>query len=522
MTNYQKISSSASATILLPTFNRRDTLGQALASALHQEHSNLQVIVINDGGQDVSDIVKSFNDERVLFIDRKENRGKAYSLNEALQYATGQYIAYLDDDDLFYPNHISTLVNALENNREYGLAYSDLYKAKCRVKEDGSREILRKGVDISRDFNRFVMLYFNHVLHVSMMHRKELLEKTGLYNEDIEVLIDWDMTRRMCFFTDFYHVTEITGEFYSPIGECDRISIQQRKNHSKYFKNMLSIRNHRPPKPWPKVGDLSIIFAPEVFGSEAGAIIGGVWKHTFYPYELYLALPESDMKRLDSSMPNLIKVAVSESSTISDRINAAIECCQGEYVVILQNGFPVTNMWVERSFYALMNNPDKNTAYELENSTDQNKAIVVRKDVLKNARAVCGNVSVLESLKAIGVRIKRVDEEELPCKFDNFLQIAGQYEEDEIWEKAAKTYQYMEQNFNNNLWMKSKAANAYYKAGQYSKAYSICEQVNQVRPTVDTLLLQARIIRKNLNYNAAIDLLKDAEDILEGKQLQWT
>jgi glycosyltransferase involved in cell wall biosynthesis len=67
--------------VLIPTFNRPRYLSEALDSALNQSYRNLQVIVINDGGEDVGDIVDSFNDQRIVFINRKENRGKAFSLN---------------------------------------------------------------------------------------------------------------------------------------------------------------------------------------------------------------------------------------------------------------------------------------------------------------------------------------------------------------------------------------------------------------------------------------------------------
>mgnify|MGYP000353681217 CR=1 FL=1 len=136
--------------VLLPTFNRPRYLHKALASALQQRYRNIQVIVINDGGQDVSDVVGSFNDARVVYIDRKENRGKAFSLNEALMQARGKYIAYLDDDDLFLPNHIETLVDILENKTDCQVAYGDLYKVYCKVLPDGSRQALSKVVEVSR------------------------------------------------------------------------------------------------------------------------------------------------------------------------------------------------------------------------------------------------------------------------------------------------------------------------------------------------------------------------------------
>ena len=108
-------------TVVLPTFNRPRYLPVALASVLRQSYGHLQVIVVNDGGTDVRDIVGSFNDPRVVFINRAENRGKAFSLNEALSRAVGKYVAYLDDDDLFYPNHIAVLLDALESSTDYRL-----------------------------------------------------------------------------------------------------------------------------------------------------------------------------------------------------------------------------------------------------------------------------------------------------------------------------------------------------------------------------------------------------------------
>ena len=173
--------------VLMPTFNRRRYLSGALASALAQTYRNLEIFVIRDGGEDVADVVRSFQDPRIVFIDRKENRGKPASLNEALAKAQGKYVAYLDDDDAWYPNHVETLVRALETETDCHAAYTDLYRVYCELRPDGERVVLSKHVEISRDFDRFLMLYFNHVLHVSLMHRRDLLDKTGPYTENLNI-----------------------------------------------------------------------------------------------------------------------------------------------------------------------------------------------------------------------------------------------------------------------------------------------------------------------------------------------
>jgi glycosyltransferase involved in cell wall biosynthesis len=508
--------------VLIPTFNRRRYLSGALASVLGQSYRNLQIIVINDGGEDVSDIVNSFNDPRLIFINRKENRGKAFSLNEALARAEGKYIAYLDDDDLYYPNHIETLVNALENKGDCQVAYSDLYKAYCKIMLDGSRQVLGKVVEISRDFDRFFMLFFNHVLHVSLMHRRDLLEKTGPYNEELSILIDWDMTRRLAFFSDFHHVHEITAEFYSPVGECDRISIQRRKDNSEYSRNVLAIRTTRPPKPWTKIRDMSIIFTAEQLNRQAGKTLGLIWRYTFYPYKVYLPLPQAEFNKLKTDMPNIIPVPVDSSTSGAEQVDAALSRCEGDYIAIVTSGFTVEEMWVENALCALIDSSVSCEGFELEGSMNTLWAGVVRKNDLERARKSFPDLPVQQSLRASGIVLRRPSYEELPFQFDGLLQEARLAEENGNWAEAARMFEYIAEHHQNELWMKALAAKAFFKADSRSRAAELGCEVNRQRPTVDTLLLEAKVKREEGNFNSAIELLKRSEQILEGKELLWT
>lgn len=503
--------------VLMPTFNRRRYFTEALASALHQSYTNLQVIVVNDGGHDVSEIVESYNDSRVVFINRKENCGKASSLNEALERARGKYIAYLDDDDLYYPNHIETLVNTLENQSNCQVAYTDLYKAYCKIMPDGSRQILGKIVEISRDFDRFLMLYFNHALHVSLMHRADLIEKTGLYNERLNILIDWDMTRRLAFFCDFCHVPEITGEFYSPIGECDRISIQRRKDQNEYIRNVLTIRTTRPAKPWPKIDDMSIIVVADRLDKQAGETIGAIWRHTFYPYKLYLPLPQADLGRLKTDMPNIEVVQIEPAASPGQRVDAALQKCDGKYVTVVPSGFAIQEMWIENPLYAMINSSTSRQGFELEGSTQAAWAAVVTKEDLQYARKNFAELSVQQSLTRAGIALRKPSPDELPFQFDYLLQQAQLAEKDGSWMQAARMFEYICEKCQNQLWMKTLAARAFYRAGEHSKASELSKQVNLQRPTVDTLLVEAKVAREKNDVNRAIELLTTAEQILLGE-----
>ena len=502
--------------VLLPTYNRRLYLPQALTSIVRQTYRNLEIFVINDGGEDVGDIIRSYNEPRLTFINRCENRGKPYSLNEALSQARGKYVAYLDDDDVFYPHHVASLVRALEGQTDCQVAYSDLYRAYCDVLPDGTRQVMSKHVEVCRDFDRFMMLYFNHVLHVSLMHRRDLLDQTGLYNENLNVLIDWDMTRRLAFFSDLHHVPMITGEFYSPIGECDRISVQRRKQPEEYLRNVLTIRTTRPCKPWPKINDLSVILIVDRLDRSVAQALMKIWRCTIYPYQVYVPLLPADIPRVRIEMPNVVFVPVESLSSREERVDVAMQKADGEYVAIVPDALPINEMWVENSLHALINSRQSREGFLLAGATPQMWGAVLRRADLERARRAHPHLSVEASLTACGIRVRQPREDELPFQFDDLVRQAKFAEVEGDWAVAARLFEYVAAHYHNQLWMKAMAARAYFEAGNQAQADRLSCEVNRTRPTVDTLLLEAKIRRQRQDFGAAIQLLSRAERWLTG------
>ncbi len=502
--------------VLVPTYNRRRYLPGALASVLAQTHRNMQVLVVRDGGEEVADVVRSFRDPRVVFIDRKDNRGKPHSLNEALSQAQGKYVAYLDDDDIWYPNHVETLVRALETQTDCRVAYSDLYRVYCEIRPGGERVVRSKYVEISRDFDRFLMLYFNHVLHVSLMHRRDLLDETGPYTESLNILIDWDMTRRLAFFSDFHHVLTTTGEFYCPLNESDRISDVRRRDSEDYLRNVLTIRTTTPPKPWPKIDELSIILATDRLDQEIGQMLMRIWRHTFYPYRLYLPLSPEDHSRLDCSMPNVVVVPVRPESSINERVDVALRRAEGKYVAVVPVGLPIDDMWIEDPTYAILHHAKGREGFQLEGTGDGQWGAVLSRADLEWARRAYPHLSIEASLMACGVKVRPPRLEELPFQFDEMLRRGKLAEADGDWSIAARLFEQMGQRYHNELWMKTMAARAHYEAGDRERAGRLSREVNCIRPTIDTLLLEAKVRRQEREFAAAIRLLVAAEQGLSG------
>ena len=117
--------------VLLPTFNRRKFLPRAIECIREQTFADWRLVVVNDGGEDVADIVADAGDSRIAYFNRP-HLGKAAQLNFALAQTAAPYVAYMDDDDEVFPiKHRMTLK---EYFGLYGLE-SDVDQPRKQVKE---------------------------------------------------------------------------------------------------------------------------------------------------------------------------------------------------------------------------------------------------------------------------------------------------------------------------------------------------------------------------------------------------
>lgn len=98
--------------VIIPTYNRVDTVGNAINSALAQTYTNIEIIVVDDGSTDnTEELIKNFPTANYV---KKPNGGQASARNMGLKHANGKYIASLDSDDIWHPTFIAKLVEKLE------------------------------------------------------------------------------------------------------------------------------------------------------------------------------------------------------------------------------------------------------------------------------------------------------------------------------------------------------------------------------------------------------------------------
>ena len=195
--------------VILSTYNRRAYLPRAIDCILRQTFQDWRLLVINDGGEDVSDIIDGFNDHRIVYYNRP-HAGKAAQLNFALLQVTADYIAYMDDDDDVFPEHLKKLLSAAERIGA-DFVYSDTYLTILDV--DGS--VIRRMVENEEDAPYDTIRVFNRINHKQILHTRDLGRCVGTYDESMRILIDFDFIKRLAGLARCpFHLREITGEHF--------------------------------------------------------------------------------------------------------------------------------------------------------------------------------------------------------------------------------------------------------------------------------------------------------------------
>jgi glycosyltransferase involved in cell wall biosynthesis len=101
-------------TVVIPVYNRAAALAVALRSVLDQTFQDFEIVVVDDGStDDPGKVVESLREPRILFL-RQENAGGATARNTGIDAATGQFIAFLDSDDMFLPHHLQAMHDLLK------------------------------------------------------------------------------------------------------------------------------------------------------------------------------------------------------------------------------------------------------------------------------------------------------------------------------------------------------------------------------------------------------------------------
>ena len=203
--------SSPLVSVIVPTHNRNRLLVHAVKSILAQTYSPYEIIIVDDCGA-AEWVVKDFGDT-VHYIRIPQTPSPAESRNAGMKNARGKYIAFLDDDDIWFPSKLYRQVEVLEKNPEIGLGCSNGY-----VELEDSKKTMyvpRKIKNKQDMLNQEIMGDF--VVTSSCIIRAALLEKTGMYHvgADLPLCEDYDLSARFAAVSGIYFlIRAIVPVFY--------------------------------------------------------------------------------------------------------------------------------------------------------------------------------------------------------------------------------------------------------------------------------------------------------------------
>ncbi len=245
----ETLKSNSLVSIIVRTCGRPNYLREALISLRNQSYKNIEIVIIEDG-KNISEqmIKKEFSDLNIKYKATGKKLERSVCGNIGLKMATGKYLNFLDDDDVFYPEHVEVLLKEMEKNNA-DIVYSTGLETATNIisKDPYIYDIKTK---IVRNFGKFsrLRLYENNITPIQcVMFKKEVFENCGGLDENITALEDWDLWIRFSLKYNFHYIEKTTSVYRVPFN--NEISSERQKflNSaldyviSKYDNNKISV-----------------------------------------------------------------------------------------------------------------------------------------------------------------------------------------------------------------------------------------------------------------------------------------
>lgn len=204
--------------ILIRTVGRTAWLRQALATCAQQTYPNLEAVVVEDGPERSRGVVEAFAGRiPIRYHATGERLGRARAGNVALAHAAGEWLNFLDDDDVLFADHVEVLVDAARRSGAAG-AYAFAWETQTVVRDRDAADY-DEVLHVTRHqqpFDRLTLWHHNYLPIQAVLFHRRLFERYGGFAEDMDQLEDWNLWTRYTLEDDFVLVPKTTSKYRVP------------------------------------------------------------------------------------------------------------------------------------------------------------------------------------------------------------------------------------------------------------------------------------------------------------------
>ncbi len=196
--------------IVIPAYNKYDQTRQTINSILNQTYKNIEIIVVDDGSTDVTYKLESEYNNSIRYIYTK-NKGASAARNIGISQATGEFLAFIDCDDIYESNKIEKSIEVLKNDLSYDFVYTDVYFIDQIGNKINQKSYTKNHPGSGYIAERILLSDFT-ITNSTLVLRKSCLKTISDFDEKIFIAADRDFILRLAMnFKAFYLNKKLTG-----------------------------------------------------------------------------------------------------------------------------------------------------------------------------------------------------------------------------------------------------------------------------------------------------------------------